>query len=163
MRFLILFASLFAACSLAQAQEARQLHRIATPQPAANAPPGARAAAPVRPVSAAKIEEAVKKIVDAWNTPDLGQMLAGNFYDKSRLVDTLNTKAPRDAKLRVLSVQGMQTLDQHLQKTGSGAEQRVSRVSVTVRTQLEYNDPQAGFQRLDGTNEIILLITEPSS
>lgn len=147
----------------AHAQEARQFNRIASPQAASHVPPGARAVTTVRPVPAAKVEQAVKKIVGAWNSPDLAPMLADNFYDKSRLIDALLTKVPRNARLRVLSVQGIQTLNQYLQNTAPGVEQLVSRVSVTVRTQVEYNDPQAGFQRLDGNNEFILLIAEPSS
>ena len=89
-------------------------------------------------------------------------MLADNFYDKSRLADALTTNVPRDARLRVVAIQGMQTLNQYLQNTPSGVEQRVSRVSVTVSTQVEYNDPQSGFRHLDGSNEYILRITEPS-
>lgn len=147
----------------AQAQEVRQLNRIATPSAVQKLPPGARAVAALRPVSAAKVEEAVKQIVAAWNTSKLGPLLADNFYDKSRLTDALATKVPRDARLSVLAIQGVQTLNQYTQKSAAGAEQLVSRVSVTVRTQVEYNDSQAGFQRLDGSNEFILLITAPTS
>lgn len=157
---LILLTALFAACSLAQAQETRQFNRIAIPDAAQRLPPGARALASPQPVSPERIDEAVQAVVTAWNTPKLAPLLADYFYGKSRLLDALNTKVPRDAKLRVLSVQGMQTLLQYVQKNESGVEQLKSRVSVTVRTQVEYNDPQAGFQRLDGTNEVILIITE---
>ncbi len=162
-RYLIPLAAALIGLTHAQAQEVRQINRIATPMAVTNAPPGTRAVTSMRPVSAARVEDAVKKIADAWNTPNLEPMLADSLYDKSRLTDALLTKVPRDAKLRVLAIQSMQTLSQHLQNTASGMEQRVSRVSVTARTQIEYNDPQTGFQRLDGTNEFILLITEPSS
>lgn len=162
-RYLVPLAAALIGLPHVYAQEVRQLNRIATPSTAQKLPPGTRTGASQQPVSAARVEEAVKKIAAAWNTPNLAPMLADSFYDKSRLVDALSTKVPRDARLRVLSVQGIQTLNQYLQKSASGMEQRISRVSVTVRTQLEYNDPQAGFQRLDGTNEFILLIAEPSS
>ncbi len=89
-------------------------------------------------------------------------MLATNFYDKSRLLDALNTNYPRDAKLRILAVQGVQTLAQYVQAGAGGVEQLVSRVSVTARTQVEFNDPRTGAQRLEGTNEYILLFTEPT-
>lgn len=157
-----LLAALFAAAMPASAQEARQLNRIATPQAAPKLPPGARAVAAVRPVPAAPVEAAVQQIAASWNTARLEPLLADNFYDKTRLLDTLNAKVPRDAKLRVLAIQGMQTLNQYLQKNPAGSEDRVSRVSVTVRTQLEFNDPQTGLQRLDGTNEFILLVMEPA-
>ena len=160
---LILLAAttLAASAGLAHAQESRQLNRIVTPQTSMKLPAGARLVAAPRPVSQARIEAAVAKIAAAWNTPDLGSELANTFLDKSRLLTNLSTSVPRDAKLRVLSVQGAQVLAQYLER-GSGGPELVSRVSVTVRTEVEYNDPQAGFRRLDGTNELVLRITEPA-
>ncbi|OGT01098.1 MAG: hypothetical protein A3F73_12135 [Gallionellales bacterium RIFCSPLOWO2_12_FULL_59_22] len=145
----------------------RQLKRIATPQlstPQATQalPPGARAAASARPVSRAKVEAAVKQIASAWNTQQLEPLLAKNFYDKRRLMDSLGTIVPRDAKLRVLGIQGVQTLNQYVQ-AGARGEQLVSRVSATLRTQVEFNDPSSGFRRLEGDNEVILLVYEPAS
>ncbi len=160
MRFLILFASLFTVFLLAHAQEVRQLNRIAVPKAVQKLPPGARALTTPHPVPQERIDEAVQAVVTAWNTPKLAPLLADYFYDKSRLLDALSTKVPRDAKLRVISIQGKQTLLQYLQKNIDGVEQLKSRVSVTLSTQVEYNDPQSGFQRLNGTNEVILLITE---
>jgi hypothetical protein len=69
---------------------------------------------------------------------------------------------PRDAVLRVLGVQGVQTLEQYVQADDSGQAMLVSRVSATVRTQVEFDDPAAGFQRREGTNEIVLLVKEPA-
>jgi hypothetical protein len=160
---LLVFVSILP--SLAHAQEARRLNRIPRPEATATPalPPGARAVTSIRPVSAARVEAVVREIASAWNTPRLGPLLSANFYDRSRLLDALQTKVPRDARLRVLGIQGVQTLSQYLQKGTAGKEQLVSRVSVTVQTQVEYNDPKAGFQRLEGTNEYILLITEPAA
>ncbi len=141
------------------AQESRQFNRIATPQ-VQQLPAGARAVATLRPITMAQAESAMQSVATAWNTPQLDPLLASNFYDKSRLLDALNTNYPRDAKLRVLAVQGVQTLGQYVQSGAAGAEQLVSRVSVTARTQVEFNDPRTGAQRLEGTNEYILLFTE---
>jgi hypothetical protein len=158
-------AALFAAPG-APAQESRQLNRIPTPQTATKLapqalPPGARVAAVARPVSAASVDAAVRQLAAAWNTPTLRPLLADNFFDKDRLLDALN-RVPRDARLRVLAVQGSNTLNQWIEKRRDGAgEEYVSRVSATVRTQVEFNDPRAGFQRLDGTNELVLLVREP--
>lgn len=146
----------------AQAQEVRQFKRIATPQAMPSLPSGARAVANARPVAPAKVEAAVKQISAAWNSPRLESLLAENFYDKRRLMDSLSTLVPRDAKLRVLGIQGVKTLNQYLQ-AGAQGEQLVSRVSVTLRTQVEFNDPRGGFQRLEGDNEVILLVFEPAS
>ena len=59
--------------------------------------------------------------------------------------------APRQP---LLSPEGQESL-------GDGRWQPVSRVSATVRTQIEYNDPRTGFQRLDGTNELVLVVRFP--
>jgi len=143
------------------AQESRQFNRIATPQTQL-LPPGARAVVRVRPIAAAQVELAMQAVALAWNTPQLEPLLAPNFYDKSRLLDALNSAYPRDAKLRILAVQSVQTLGQYMQSQAGGDEQMVSRVAVTVRTQVEFNDPRTGAQHLEGTNEYILLFTEPA-
>ncbi len=156
----LVWLGLGCAVAIAQAQEFRQLNRIASP---GAAPAGTRAVQQTREVPKAKVEAAVAQIAAAWNTPNLESTLADNFYGKSRLDDALATKVPRDAKLQIMAIQGMQTLGQYAKANASGGEDLISRVSVTVRTQIEYNDPRTGFQRLDGTNEFIVLITEPAS
>ena len=64
---------------------------------------------------------------------------------------------PRDAGLRIVSIQGSQILTQYTMAGPDGQQALYSRVSVTVRTQVEYNDAQKGFQRLEGTNDLVLL------
>jgi hypothetical protein len=117
--------------------------------------------AAIRPVERDRVEAAVRQLAQAWNTPALPAYLAPNFYGKERLLDTLASSVPKDARLRVLSIQGVQTLAQYVQAR-DGGEVMVSRVSVTARTQVEFNDPKAGLKRLDGTNEFILQVTEPA-
>ena len=110
-----------------------------------------------RPIPASDIEAAVRDIAASWNTPALEPLLAENFYDKSRLLSALAAGVPRDAGLRLVSIQGSQILTQYTMAGPDGRPALYSRVSVTVRTQVEYNDPQKGFQRLDGTNDLVLL------
>ena len=161
-RCLLMSAALLAAFAAA-AQESRQMNRIATPQSALRLPQGARSVAAIRPVAMASVEEAVRELAAAWNTPRLPAYLAPNFYGKERLTDALNTQFPRDAKLRVLGIQAMQTVAQYIQPNPSGGESLVSRVSVTVRTQVEFNDPRGGgLRRLEGTNELLLRVAEPT-
>lgn len=114
------------------------------------------------PVNQAKVKNAVERLMEAWNKPQLTKMVSERFYDKDRLVDAVNTKAPRDAKIRVLSIQGIQTLQQETKKHPKQPDRMlvVSRVSVTVKTQIEFNDPVNGFQRREGTNEYILRVTQ---
>lgn len=155
---LLMFCSLQLSVSAqVQAQEMRQLNHIASPEKSM-LPAGARMLVMPRPVPAELIEFAAQQIVAAWNTPKFADLLADYYFDKSRLLDTLAAEVPRDAKLRLLGILGSQTLEQYVQDDENGVPRLYSRVSVTLRTQLEYNDAQAGLQRLDGTNELILLL-----
>ena len=137
--------------------EFRVIKPILTPQ--AGLPEGAKPVSRIEPVNRKIVEGAVKKLMEAWNGNALEKMLGKEFYDKSRLDDAMDDKVPRDAKLRVLSIQGVQTLNQYIEDRDE-KKSRVSTVSVTVRTQLEFNDPENGFQRREGTNEYVFRIKQ---
>jgi hypothetical protein len=153
----IALAILATAACAASAQEFRAINPIRAPR--APLPPLAERVVPQKSVPREKVEEAVATIAAAWNTPTLARHLSKNFYDRDRLLDNLASQAPRDARLRVMGIQGMQVLDQYIVPKPAGPRTMVSQVSVTVRTQVEYNDA-SGFQRLDGTNELIIEISE---
>ncbi len=142
------------------AREFRTLNRIPTPKQVL--PDGAKAVAKIRPVGRNIVKEAVNNIVGAWNTPKMEDTLAEDFFDKSRLVDAIEDieKVPRDTRLRILSIQGIQTLSQQIQTDASGVEWVESIVSATVTTQTEFNDADAGFQRREGNNELIIRIKQ---
>lgn len=141
-------------------EEFRVVKPIATPKVSAPLPAGAKRVKERKPVDLQKLADAIKDIMASWNTPKLASKLSDTFYDKSRLLDALNTKVPRDARLSILSIQGIQILDQYVTPGQSGApDTYVSTVSATVRTQIEFNDPVNGFQRIEGTNEYILKVT----
>jgi len=108
------------------------------------------------------VQEGVEAILKAWNTGELDPLLVKDFFDKSRLLDVLNDTAPKDARLRLLSIRGTNTLQQFRMKTEQGPD-RVSHVSAIVDLQIEYIDPQQGFVQLDSTNEFILEVREPIS
>ncbi len=147
--------------NISQARQFRLLTPIASPeQPLANVPAGAVAVEAVTPLSRQVVEPMVRKVIEQWNTPGMISTLSDQFYDKSRLLDVMDTGVPRDAKLRVQSIQGIQTLQQYI-NPGAGTErgEMVSIVSATVQTQLEFNSSN-GFTRLPGTNEFILQITQ---
>jgi hypothetical protein len=155
-------ASILAAAAFcATAQEFRAINPIRAPR--AQLPAGAQRVVPQKPVPREKVEAAVAKVTAAWNTPELERVLAQDFYDRTRLLDNLASKAPRDARLRVVGIQGVQLLDQYIRPATAQNPYRamVSQLSVTVRTQIEFNDA-TGFQRLDGTNEFIIDLTEPA-
>lgn len=157
----VLLAAVLLAAAPAAARQFREINPVPTPDGAGAAlPEGAVAVERPRPMTREEIEPLVRKVMAAWNTSELDSHLAEGFHDRSRLSDAVDTVAPRDAKLRVLSIQGVQTLGQFVQPDPDGGGERlVTRVSVTVRTQLEFNSPAGGFQRREGLNEYVLRIT----
>ena len=158
-RTALLSVSLLATFSgAAQAQEFRAINPIQ--RPAANATPAALPAGAVRvnpplPVARYKVEAAMQKVASAWSNRQLDKVLSKNFYDGQRLNDALQNKVPRDASLRIMGVQSHRVIDQFR----NGA-QLVSKLSVVVRTQIEFNDAAQGFRRLDGTNEYVITLRE---
>ncbi len=140
------------------AAEFRMLNPIRTPDTAL--PEGAKEVDQIRPVDRELVRLIMEKLLSAWNGPELTKLLSDTFFDKLRLEFKL-TEIPRDAKLRLLGLQGMQTLSQHIQKNDkTGSKDVVSRVSVTARTQIEFNDLQSGFQRIPGVNEYVIQVKQ---
>ena len=155
-RQLILMSALLLGASIgAQQVDAREFRVInAIPAPA-RMPDGATAVAQVKPVNSKIIEGTVRKLAASWNTQDLEKYLGEDFYDKQRLSDNINTFIQRDGKLKVLGIQGQQTLQQYEQDG-----KLVSRVSVIVNTQIEFNHPTAGFQRFPGRTELVFKVKQ---
>lgn len=140
----------------AAAQEFRRFQPIARPEAP---PPGFERVEPIDPVSGAMAEKAAKEIIASWNGPGLGEYVAEDFVDRDRLMDSMIEDVPRDANIRVLSTRSPQTVQQ-FRSTAGGAQQTVSIVSVVAETQIEFQDPNAGFRRLRGENELLLRIVE---
>ena len=138
------------------AQEFRKINPIPRPGKGAG-----RSIAPSEyyPISRDQMKKKMKEIFSQWNNGDLSKYLADDFYDKTRLLDNMYEKVPRDARIRLLSVGETQIMDQREMSTSTG-KRIVSTVSVTATTQIEFNDPQRGFRRLEGQNEYILRIIE---
>ncbi len=152
-----LLAALVALITATRATEFRHLSPILVP---AAIPEGAEAVQVIRPVSPAVVEHAIKQLMASWNTPLLRRHLSDRFYDRQRLLDVVNTFAPRDARIHILAIQSSQTLQQHIEGADGGRPTLVSRVAVTVSTQVEFTDPRLGFQALDGTNTYVLNIRQ---
>jgi hypothetical protein len=134
------------------ASEMRGLSVIPTPE---RMPRGAVAVKTVQPVPRELVEAAARRTVAAWNTSHMGEVLHDDLFDKQRLLDAMDTAVPRDAKMRLLSVGGIQTLQQYAMWHKSRRWVLVSRVSATLRTQVEYNDPSGGFKRTPYTDEFV--------
>ncbi len=141
-----------------EARQFRILNPIATGQKF-NMPSNAIPVQTVQPVQRSVVEPMVRDILSKWNTEEMTQTLGEEFYDASRLTDTLNTVAQRDATLRLQSIQGIQTQQQYIIANPNGSQgAMVSVVSVLVKAQLEFNSPTDGFVRRQGTNELVFKV-----
>ncbi|MCL4690360.1 MAG: hypothetical protein KJ007_17500 [Burkholderiales bacterium] len=147
-----LLLALLAAAPQAHAQEGRAFNPIARPAARQALPDGAVRVNPPIPVTREEIARAMEEVAQAWNDRRLESILAPGFQRRAELADAMQAKVPRDASLRVTAIQGWQVLDQW--RLGGAL---VSRVSVTVRTQVEFSDA-TGFQARDGTNEWVMTI-----
>lgn len=138
----------------ALSQESRPFNPIARPD--ASAPSAMPGTAPAPEALREMVMKTAQAVASAWNTPDLEKLLSPSFYDRQRLLDAIATQVPRDARLRIVGVQAMQVLGTSKRRARDGrGEETVTRVSVTLQTQIEFNDPVRGFQRLEGVNEAV--------
>jgi len=112
------------------------------------------------PLPKSLVEKVLRQLLGQWNRPGMPPTLSRRFPNRNRLLDSLDVSMNRDASLRITGIQSFQTLDQHLQKDRKveGGRAIMSRVLVTAQTQVEFNDPQKGLQRIDGTNEYLISI-----
>lgn len=141
---------MFIFSSNARSQEQRTFETISVPQTQ-------KKAGEESSLSKDEIYRIVETIVKSWNTETFAAHLSPSFYEKDRLLSALATKIPRDAALRLLSVQEIKVLQQ---ETVSGGKGKAFTVSAVIQTSLEFEDPIAGFQKLTGTNRLILKITK---
>lgn len=104
----------------------------------------------------------LQKLMDAWNQGNVDQYLADNFFDRQRFLDAIQSRVPRDARVRILAIESVQPLEQTNDLDRRDVLRLLvnTRVSAVVRTQIEYNDPRAGFQRVEGVNEFILQLRQ---
>lgn len=113
----------------------------------------------LRPVPREVVEDAVRKIYAAYNTADFAQYLSERFYDPERLIDAVNQKVPREAKLRLISINSVQTVSQQAVRDEQGRDLVESLVMVVVKAQMEFATAR-GFQRREGESELVLRFRE---
>jgi hypothetical protein len=148
---------------MGRADEMRRFNRIPTPAKTASlTPTGFEKMEKITPIDPARLTEAVRALFASWNSTDLENILSDDYYDKSRFGDSMNdtSKVPRDAKLRLLAIQRMHTLQQMIGDDPEFGRVLVSIVLVTARTQLEFNDQVEGFVRFEGVNDYYLEVKE---
>jgi len=107
------------------------------------------------------VRNAVTDLAEAWNTGRLSDHLDEGFYNRDRLLDTISSDIPKNAVLRVLTIRNIIVLNSSVSRDAKTQKvERASRVTATVETQVEFNDPVNGFQRLPGTLELTLQVVE---
>jgi hypothetical protein len=126
------------------------------PRVATEAPP-----APFRPVDLGVVEDALRAFFADWNTPETLRYLGEDFQDRSQVIDALR-QVPRDAILRLLAVDSATVIDQRTDSwpASDGAVLVTSTIAAVVRSQVEFNDPFAGFVRREGVNEYVFELSE---
>ena len=142
----------------AEARSFRDFNAIPTP---GALPDNATMVEDIRFLDRDLVVRGVNHILDAWNRGELMPVLAENFVNAQKLEDTVLTTVPRDATLSLESLGSYNVLRQYRIDDPERGKYRVSRVAVTVRLQLTFNDPRTGYQRLPSTSEFILDIREP--
>lgn len=142
----------------AEARSFRSFSAIPTP---GALPDNAEMLEEIRFLDRELVERGVNHILDAWNRGELAPVLAEDFADAQKLADTVLTTVPRDARLLLESLASYNVVRQYRIEDPDRGAYRVTRVAVTVRLQLTFNDPQTGYQRLPSTSEFILDIREP--
>jgi hypothetical protein len=159
---LMLASGLLGLTEPAESRSFRNMTPIATPgSDAVGASEGAGSAGITRPVTREVGEQALTRVVEAWNTGQLAQTVSEQFFDKSRLLDAIDADVPRDASLRLVTVQAVQTLSQRVESDPRFGPVLVSRISATARTQVEFNDPNTGvLVNRPGVNEFIMVVKQ---
>ena len=114
------------------------------------------------PIRRQVVESAVRQLLESWNSADMAALIDNGFVDRSRFLDASGDKVrvPADATIRLVSTRGIRTLTRRLEEDPPGQYAVVTTVSVTITTQIEFNDAVEGFQRIEGKNELILDIAE---
>ncbi len=159
--FVLGLAGLVIAASAVDAAEFRRRATIRTP---AALPADAAPVARITPIDRAVVERFIHKLFAAYgaNPAATADLLDDSFVDKSRLLDTMSERLPRDAKLSVLGIGSIRTVSQHIEP-GDDGNVLVSVVSATVRSQLVFNDPVTGFSRLEGRGDYFIKIRQKAA
>lgn len=112
------------------------------------------------PVSAAAIRRSAEAIARVWNSTRLETFLGQDFFDRRRLLDTITTQVPRNARLRLLSINSAETIQQFDFVKEGVPTYRASVVTARIRYQIEFRVPASGSVQVDSRDEYLLLVTE---
>lgn len=115
----------------------------------------------------------LNNMFEAWNSGQIEKFLSPRFYDVNRFLDAMLTDVPRDARVRLMAIESIQPIEQVNQLvdalTGQPTANTIAsdlqllvktKISAVVRTQVEFNDLNNGFQKREGRNEFILELSQ---
>ncbi len=143
----------------ADAREFREMRQIKTPLSTEQFQKGEEGSAPVtQPVKIddALIRSAIESLFNSWGTSDVERYLADKFPNRNQLLNAFSTHVPMDARLEIRGIRAVRVLSQHTRE-----DHLVSIVSAEVETDVRYQDPTLGLQRLRGTGEYVFeLVTK---
>ena len=108
-------------------------------------------------------EKVVYDLFSSWNTSSLAKKLSKDFTNKARILDSIQTGAPRQTRLQVLSIQNPRIVEQYLRPhpDGDGSFQILSKVAVRVSSQVATSSGiSKNFVRRDGTSEYLVSIRQ---
>lgn len=104
------------------------------------------------------VRSAIEGVFSSWGTSDIERYLGGKFPNRSQLLNAFNIHLPHDARLEVKSIRAIRVLSQR-----SKGGELTSIVAADVETDVYYQDPTLGVQRLNGTGEYVFeLVTRES-
>lgn len=158
---LLLTALLLALTSFASvdAREFREMRQIKTPLNTQELQKGEEGSTPVaQPVKVdeALIRSAIESLFSSWGTSDVERYLSEKFPNRNQLLNAFGTHVPMDARLEIRGIRAVRVLSQHTRE-----DNLVSIVSAEVETDVRYQDPTLGLQRLRGTGEYVFeLVTK---
>ena len=109
-----------------------------------------------------RVKQALEQVLSAWNSGGLQDYLATDFYDGRRLSENLAQRIPQNAKLKLMQLEGYQIIKDEVVSTQNHEHARAWLTSVDAVTQIEFNDPLAGFVQLRGKQRFTLRIFDYS-
>lgn len=99
-------------------------------------------------VSRLRVEHAMRQVVRTWNREFGGAELAEEFRDRDRLLDTLQSRMPREARLTLVAIDSSRVLAQAV----TGGALRTT-VAIVARTRIDFVDAGGRRQSREGVNE----------
>lgn len=104
------------------------------------------------------VEHAVNLIAENYRSAKLSDLLSDRFVNRSVLLDDIRANVPLDAVLRIISMDFPRVLSQSQRRDSQGNLELRSQVVVNVRSQLEFSDPDLGFQIRDDVSEWVITL-----